>query len=225
MATTTKRMHSGRQVADSEQRIILRNIDWATYRHIADAQSDRPLRMAYNRGILEIMSPSPAHECFKVRLREFIGTVARLLGIPYMALASTTWDRPESERAIEADECYIFAAEKLAIAIERPPDIVERLAPDLAVEIDLRRSSVGRAEIYATLAVPEVWRFDGQTLVIDRLGLDGSYEAARSSLFLPITPDDIVPWILNTIFDDLAWSNQVRDWVRARVPSSFENGL
>ncbi len=93
------------------------------------------------------------------------------LGIARKSLASTTWDRPEVERGIEADECYLLTAEKVEdVALRRPRTAADCPIPDLAIEIDMRRSEVDRAEIYATLGVPEVWRFDGKTLRIDRLG-------------------------------------------------------
>jgi|SRR5829696_2309807 len=46
----------------SEQRVVLHNIGWATYeRLLADNENNSTPRFAYDRGELEIMSPSPEH--------------------------------------------------------------------------------------------------------------------------------------------------------------------
>jgi Uma2 family endonuclease len=43
----------------AEQRILLRNVSWETYeRLLAEREESRVPRFAYDRGMLEIMSPS-----------------------------------------------------------------------------------------------------------------------------------------------------------------------
>ena len=47
----------------AEQRVLLHDIGWGTYeRLIADNVNDGAPRFTYDRGELEIMSPSPEHE-------------------------------------------------------------------------------------------------------------------------------------------------------------------
>jgi len=41
--------------------------------------------------------------------------------------------------------------------------------PDLAVEIDITSSSLGRFKIYKNLGIPKIWRFDGTLLTINLL--------------------------------------------------------
>ena len=46
-----------------EQRIVLRNVSWETYeRLLADHMDSSSPRFTYDRGALEIMSPSSEHE-------------------------------------------------------------------------------------------------------------------------------------------------------------------
>jgi Uma2 family endonuclease len=69
--------------------------------------------------------------------------------------------------------------------------------PDLAIEIDVSRSSVPRQPVYAALGVPELWRFNGQTLTVLHRRESGEYEPAESSLALPSLPvAELVPFIL-----------------------------
>ena len=69
--------------------------------------------------------------------------------------------------------------------------------PDLAIEVDISPAQVDRPEIYAKLQVAELWRFDGQTLTIERLGDHGQYLAAEASPFLKIRADQVTPWLID----------------------------
>jgi len=175
--------------------------------------------MAYNRGVLEIMSPGPLHEDGKNYLRRMVEILTEELHIPCKCYGSTTWKRDDVERGIEPDECYYLTAAKVAAAHESKKlgkkDSTDYPAPDLAIEIDIRPSAVDRAEIYATLGVPEVWRFDCVRFRIDRLGPDGRYTEAEASLFLPISPPEIVHWLLLDAEDDNDWARQLREWMRS----------
>ena len=62
-------------------------------------------------------------------------------------------------------------------------DIADYPNPDLAIEVDISRPQVDHAGIYAALRVPEVWRFDGRELVIERLTAEGTYVAVQTSGF------------------------------------------
>jgi Uma2 family endonuclease len=91
----------------------------------------------------------------------------------------TNWIRPELERGLEADQCYVFDPAKLAVVHEllarRENDVAAYPNPDLAVEVDLSSPQADRPGIYAALQVPELWRFDGEIVSIEQLGSDGRY--------------------------------------------------
>jgi Uma2 family endonuclease len=55
--------------------------------------------------------------------------------------------------------------------------------PDIAVEIDVTTDSIKKLAIYAALRVPEVWRYDGETLRMYGLG-GAQYEEIEASRFL-----------------------------------------
>jgi Uma2 family endonuclease len=58
--------------------------------------------------------------------------------------------------------------------------------PDLAIEIDVTRSSLNRMSIYASLALPEVWRYDGKKLTFHELRPDGAYAVTAHSIAFPL---------------------------------------
>ena len=82
------------------------------------------------------------------------------------------------------------------------------------VEIDVSRSAVDRAEVYATIVVPEVWRFDDEVLRIDWLGPGGSYAVVPGSGFLAVRAEEVTRWMRESSSVDVnAWTR----WVRAEV--------
>lgn len=205
-------------------RILLHGLSWTTYLRILDETGDRRrARLSFNRGVLEIMSPGPVHERDGKGFDRVIAITteeARIAVVPY---GSTTWKREEAEKGLEADECYYFTAEKRAVgaAARRRGSKAssDYPFPDLAIEVDMRRAAVDRAEIYAALGVPEVWSFDDEKLRIDQLGDDGTYHEVAQSRFIPLRSDDIVRWVLRSeqAEDVTAWAIEFRDWVRAEL--------
>jgi Uma2 family endonuclease len=169
--------------------------------------------------VLEIMSPGPLHESRKGLLGEFVRIVTRSLGIPRMALGSTTWGREEADRGIEADECFYFEPEKIAAAnaalARESNDSADYPAPDLAVEVDVSRSQLDRPAIYATIRVAEVWRFVGGKALIEHLGADGTYARSPASRFLPVRDVDIQRWLSEEDQSDQpAWEARLAAWSR-----------
>ena len=75
---------------------------------------------------------------------------ARIACRPY---GSTTWKSDDAEKGLEADECYYFTADKMAVAAaaarRQSNSSSDYPFPDLAIEVDMRRPAVDRAEIYA----------------------------------------------------------------------------
>ena len=63
-------------------------------------------------------------------------------------------------------------------------DLAADPPPDIAVEVDVHHDSVKELGIYATLGVPELWRYDGKALTIYLWNGD-RYTEAETSLALP----------------------------------------
>lgn len=202
-----------------EQRVILHGVSWETYQRLSEELGDRCVLKSYNQGVLELISPGSSHEDYKKLLDRLIQVVTDELNIPCKCMGSTKWDDPEAKRGLEPDECYLLTPEKVAaVSRNRPQKSEEAPRPDLAVEVDLSRYPVDRSEIYATLGVTEVWRFDGKTLRVDRLRSDGRYEPAAISGFFPVPSAEVVRWVVREeSSDDNEWARRLRAWVRATL--------
>jgi Uma2 family endonuclease len=152
-------------------------------------------------------------------LGQIIAAVTLALEIDRENVGETTWETEEMDRGLQADLSYYFDAEKLRVARDafarKSKDKADYPHPDLAIEIDLSRPKVDRPSIYGALGVVEVWRFDGETLLIEQLQADGSYAPAESSRFLPIRAEDVRRWLL--VEDStrrLAWERRLGEWAR-----------
>ncbi len=204
MATVT-----AKHVWPGENRIQFRRELGGLPGHSPRAIGDQQVRIAFDGGRLELVSPGPAHEIFKELAAYLVRTLATELKLTRLGMRSARWERPEAERAIEADATFYLTSEKIAIAMRWPKSASEYPIPDLAIEIDLRPSKVDREGIYQALRVPEVWRFDGETLRIDRLRSDGSYDDASESGFFGARAEEIARLLVAEAADEADFGRQV----------------
>src|SRR5215831_16447807 len=94
---------------NGEQRLLLDGVDWQSYLAIGRALVDQPaLRLTYERGSLELMTPSPRHEIYKKHLARFIEILAEEQNRPFATAGSMTFQNEELGRGLEADDCFWF---------------------------------------------------------------------------------------------------------------------
>jgi Uma2 family endonuclease len=206
----------------TEPRFVLYGVGWQGYETMLKLVGDRAVRLTYDRGNLELMSPSQHHERFKTLVGILVQALAEELDIPCIGAGSTTWRREDLDRGLEPDECfYLFDhAERYK---DKTIELGADPPPDLAVEIDITHSSLDRQGIYAALRVPEVWRFDGSHLRIYRLRPDGSYEGLAASPSFPFLPSDEIARRLREgeTMVDSRWGRQVREWIRNELAPRY----
>ncbi|MBI3411111.1 MAG: Uma2 family endonuclease, partial [Planctomycetes bacterium] len=155
-------------------RLILNDVDWQTYTRLLHALDERHLRLTYDRGVLEIMTLSYRHESVARFLGRLAVTLSEEFDLPIREGGSTTLRRPRRQKGLEPDNCYWI---KNASQIQGKTKIDLRTdpPPDLAIEVDVTHSSLNRMEIYAKLAIPEVWRLDDKGLTFHVLGTDKNF--------------------------------------------------
>lgn len=205
-----------------EHRIVLSGISWELYEALRDNEENWHVRMAYDEGTLELMSPSPDHETVTALIAQMIEVLTEELGIPRRTLRSTTWKRSGMAKALEADECYYILNHR-RLPRGRPLDLSVDPPPDLAIETEVSRSAVQRLRIYAALGVPEIWRWRIKTgLTAYSLDTEGQYVQREFSLNLPmLRVKDLEPFLEFDFADDeTAWIRRFRVWVRERFSAS-----
>jgi Uma2 family endonuclease len=205
----------------AEQRMVLHNIGWNTYeRLLADHENNSAPRFTYDRGELEIMSPSPEHEKFNRRIAQLVLAVAEELNIEAEDLGSTTFRREDLERGFEPDSCFYIQNEEQVRGKDRI-DLAVDPPPDLVIEIDITSASFSKLPIYAQIGVPEVWRYDGERMTILVLEHSDYAETTESIVLPPVTSivlTDLVEKSKTT--RRTVWLKRVRQWSRKNTGSS-----
>jgi len=199
--------------------VVIPFVDWRTYTRLLKAFGDRPrLRLTYDRGDLEIMVTSQEHEGDSAVLAQMIAVLAREFKFPMKSGGSVTMRRKRMLKGLEPDKCFWFAnAAKLAGV--KQLDLSIHPPPDLAIEVDVSRSSMNRFRIYASLGVPEVWRLDGDELHIHQLAGKKYVEVPASRTFPGITPADLMTFVKQARggVDELATIDAFRAWLQQRI--------
>jgi Uma2 family endonuclease len=197
----------------------LSDVDWRTYTRLLRVFAERPgIRLTYDRGELEIMSPLLEHDRPIWFLGSLVVALAEELGMPLTPGGTVTLRRHRRQRGLEADASF-WIANAHQIAGRRRLDLRTDPPPDLAIEIDVSRSSMNRLAMYANLGVPELWRLDGDTLAFHALAADGTYQNIPVSLSFPlVTPTDLIGFVQQAHQSgDLPQAlRQFREWIRQR---------
>jgi Uma2 family endonuclease len=222
MATTTD--PAVKAALEGERRFMLWDVGWTGYETMLALVGDGHVRLTYDRGDLELMSPSQSHERFKKIFGRFVEAVTGELGLPCEGAGSTTWRLKDLDRGLEPDECYYIA--NAEVAIGRDVDLATDPPPDLAIEVELSRSQLDRMGIYAALRIPEVWRFDGETLHFHSLSADGTYAVCENSRGLPfLTPAEVLHWIqMCSGMGQTPWDRELRRWIHTELAPRLKRG-
>lgn len=207
----------------TEGRVLLKNVSWETYeRLISEREERRVPRFFYDRGVLEIVSPSTEHEGVSRIVAALIGELVVELETDVFDAGSTTFKREDTERGFEPDGSFYFSENarrvrgksNIELDAGNPP-------PDLVVEVDVTNPSLHKLPIYAGIGVPEVWRFAGgrtEILLLNEIG--AGYEASAGSRVLPpLTADDLARMVEGGLKRRRPeWVREVRAWVREALP-------
>jgi Uma2 family endonuclease len=164
--------------------LVLPQVSWEEYEHLMDDLVDRPgVRVSYDEGRLEVMTPSAEHEEYKDFILRLAQVFCEERRLPLETRGSATWQRRSLQKAAEPGACF-YVTNAHRIVGRRTIDLESDPAPDVVVEIDMTNESLSKFAIYAALGVPEIWRYDGKQMQM--YGLAGtSYRVAAGSTFFP----------------------------------------
>jgi len=196
----------------------LEDISWEEYEQLLDQLAEwRGMRVSYDRGRVEIMSPSFQHEKFIA----FISGVGRILAeemdLTVEAAGATTYKQESLLKGSEGDESFyvqnataIIGKGQIDLDIDPPPDVV--------VEVDITNESLSKFPIYAAFLVPEIWRYDGKQARIYHL-INQTYVERDASLSFPLlTAQAMTEFLERTKTQgQTAALAAFRQWVRAAI--------
>jgi len=202
----------------SEQRVLLHNVRWDTYeRLLMDLHDSCAPRLTYDRGTLEIMSPSSEHERYNRIIAQIVEELAVEMNIDFDNFGSTTFRREDLDRGFEPDSCF-YLQNVQRVRHKKRIDLTVDPPPDLVIEIDITKSSLDKFAIFSEASVPEVWRFDGDLLAMHALR-PGAYQEQDSSIIFPtVSANDLTRLINHSkTMDRPEWVRKLRLWIQQNL--------
>jgi len=200
------------------QQPVMEGISWQTYeallRELCAAGSH--LRVTYDQGRMVVMSPLPIHEKWKQIFDRLIVILSEARRAPISAYGSTTWKREVIKRGLEPDQCYYVqhapqmrGREDIDLEIDPPPD--------LAIEVDVTNHPIDRMSIYASLKIPEVWRYRRRQVECWHLDND-RYELREESLAFPgFKPSALAEFLrMHPAMLDSEIAEAFREWLKSQ---------
>jgi len=202
-----------------DRRVIIQGVSWETYERLrADFGDSHATRLSFDRGTLEIMAPSFAHEQPAHLLVQIVEILAETRDMDLIGAGSTTFKREDVARGFEPDASFYIqhAADvrgNTEIDLHRDPP------PDLVIEIDITHPSLDKLPIYDALGVPEIWRYAEQHVIIYRRSAD-RYEVVDTSMVLQGVTSRSLTQLVETGYDmpRPAWLRSVRVWAQGLRP-------
>lgn len=199
-----------------EQRIVLHDIAWETYeRLLADHVESSAPRFTYDRGELEIVSPSTEHEEDNRTLALLVEVIAMELSLDLRNVGSMTFKRRRLQRGFEPDSSFYIQNEE-RVRGRRQIDLSVDPPPDVIIEIEMTRSAIPKLSIYAAMSVPEIWRWDGERVMILQLAGSEYVDASQSEALPFLTSEDLTRFMIESrTLKRALWAEQIREWARA----------
>ena len=179
----------------STQHLILCGIRWATYQQLAADLGEQPVRLAYDQGTLEIMTPSFEHERFNRLLADIAQALAFGMDLSIEPAGSTDFSREDIERGFQPDSCFYLGDNVEAIKGKKRLDVSIDPPPDLVLEVDVTNRSLDKLPLYASIGVPEIWRFDLDRIIMYRLEGATYQEVSTSHVFEGVSTTDLLNFV------------------------------
>lgn len=182
--------------------VSLSDVSWETYEHLlADLRDKSAPRMTYDRGTLEIMSPTAEHEEINRAIASLVEIVCEELDLDCRNLGSTTFKRQDIVRGFEPDSCF-YIASLSRIKGKLKIDLLTDPPPDLVIEVDVTHSSIDKLSIFSSVGVPEVWRYDGSSRIY----------TLESPRYVESTASKALPQVDRLLLDNLIEAHSSRSW-------------
>jgi Uma2 family endonuclease len=199
-----------------EKRLTFRNLDWPAFKQIQTLlAANSRARFTYDHGTLEITMPLEIHERSARLIELFVRILVMEMGLRIKTMGSTTLDREDLLKSAEPDNGYYI--QNYAQVADHEINLDLDPAPDLVVEVDITHTDLNKDALYASMGVPEFWRFNGNTWRI--LCLDhGKYlEQAQSPTFPIVSKQDLYEFLEIAFRDEITAETTFRQLIQQRL--------
>lgn len=201
-----------------EKRIAFRDLSWSAFKQIQSLLMERShARFIYDNGILEITMPLESHERFARLIERFILILVVETGLMIKTMGSTTLDREDLLKSAEPDNGYYI--QNFDLVADHTIDLETDPAPDLVVEVDITNTDIKKDLLYASMGVPEFWRFDGRVWQILCLKAGAYVECDRSPTFPIVEKTTLYEFLETALLNEVSAEVNFRQWVREQSTS------
>jgi Uma2 family endonuclease len=200
------------ELPEPSQSFLLWDVSWEAYELLLRDTEHTHVRLTYDNGRLSAVAPSAKHEGASNLIGFFVQLLGLDLNVRMRSLATTTWKRHDLLRGLQADQCF-YVQNEPRVRTQQTFDLFRDPVPDLAIEVDITHHPVERMSIYASLRVPEVWRYDDKHVVAFELS-GGQYRPIERSIALPmLRPADLERFLDMAKTDEDAAKRAFREWL------------
>lgn len=195
-----------------ERRMVFWDLDWSRYQTIRQAiGNDRNVRLTYDQGVLEVTMPLEDHE-FAVRMIAlFIRVLVVELDMNVKTMGSTTLDREILDRSAEPDNAYYIQHWQQVAG--RNVDLAQDPPPDLVVEVDITHTDIKKMDLYASMGIPEFWRYNGEVWRIYCLDGTQYHEVNVSPTFPQVPKDKLYEFLAQARQNEVNAERSLRQWI------------
>ncbi|MBW4441231.1 MAG: Uma2 family endonuclease [Plectolyngbya sp. WJT66-NPBG17] len=148
----------GRKPTPTEKRVTLSGVSWQSFGELLNELGQaRTARLTYERGRLEMMTPLEEHDrCLRL-IESLILVLADELYLKIYSIGSVLLTLSDLGRAIQPDAAY--SLEEVRLQKRAELDMNQAAPPDLTIEVAIGKGAIDRESIYASMGVPEIWRY------------------------------------------------------------------
>ena len=197
--------------AVGEQRAVLQGLSWDAYLQILNVlPQSRGAKLTYDNGVLEITVPLEDHEFYGRLIERFILTLVEVMGLRIKTMGSTTMNYPQLNKGAEPDNAYYIHNQPLVKG--RNVNFSQDPPPDLVVEVDMTHTDIAKNQFYASLGVPEFWRFDGKVWRIYALQTGAYVECDQSPTFPTVPKAWLYSFLELAKVDEIEAVQSLRSW-------------
>lgn len=196
--------------------LLIEGVSWEQYEAFLEelGEERRVPRINYCDGILELMSPLPAHERPHRIIAHILVALLDAQERAWEDFGSTTFRKPK-RAGLEPDTCF-YIQHAPQVRSHRCMDMEVDPPPDLAIETDV--TSKTTFDAYATLEVPELWIYENRRLRIYLLTPEGYRDSTVSLVFPEVDILTLIPERVERAFE-VGTSQMLREF-RASLQAS-----
>jgi Uma2 family endonuclease len=184
------------EASPNDHRVTIQG-GWAQFKLIQQGcNTSTGTRLFYFDGAIEIVMPGRLHEKFSHAIGVLLTLFLAQQGILFVGVGSADQEN-EGISSVQPDQSYCIG--------------VEKIVPDLSIEVIFTSGSLAKLKRYQAIGVPEVWLWEDGVLAVYHLRNQG-YERISQSELPGLTTLDLVGFNRHVLMAETDLGEAVRSF-------------